>query len=59
MSVDKIVALVVACAAAVLPVLVADHVVSGTVADVLGALVGAFTVGYHTPAGKQVRRKTN
>lgn len=51
MTIEKIAALLAAAASVVVPVLIQDHVVSGAVADVLGALVGAFVVGVHVPGG--------
>lgn len=51
MTIEKIAALLAAASAVVVPVLIQDHVVSGPVADVLGALVGAFVLGVHVPSG--------
>lgn len=54
MTIEKLAALLAAASAVVVPVLIQDHVVSGPVADVLGALVGAFVVGVHVPGSFSV-----
>lgn len=44
---DHIVAILAALAAALLPVLIQDHFLTGRVGDIVGAVVGTFVVGYH------------